>query len=94
MPLLEAPALRDQMRTIPSWSLQDRLIHRIYEFPDFLAAMAFVNAVACLAEDAQHHPDIDIRWNKVTLALTTHDEGGLTTRDFDLARRADAAVGG
>ncbi len=94
MPLLEAPALRDQMRTIPSWSLQDRLILRTYEFPDFVAAMAFVNAVARRAEDAQHHPDIDIRWNKVTLALTTHDEGGLTAKDFELARRADAAAVG
>jgi len=94
MPLLEVPAIRDQKRTIPSWSLQDRLIHRTYEFSDFVAAMAFVNAVASLAEDAQHHPDIDIRWNKVTLALTTHDEGGLTARDFDLARRADAVAGG
>lgn len=94
MPLLEAPAIRDQMRTIPSWSLQDRLIHRTYEFSDFVAAMAFVNAVASQAEDAQHHPDIDIRWNKVTLALTTHDEGGLTAKDFDLARRADTAAGG
>ena len=94
MPLLEAPALRDQMRTIPSWSLQDRLILRTYEFPDFVAAMAFVNAVARRAEDAQHHPDIDIRWNKVTLALTTHDEGGLTATDFELARRADAAAVG
>lgn len=94
MPLLEAPAIRDQMRTIPSWSLQDRLILRAYEFPDFLAAMVFVNAVARMAEEAQHHPDIDIRWNKVTLALTTHDEGGLTAKDFELARRADAAAVG
>lgn len=94
MPLFETPALRDQMRTIPSWSLQDRLIHRAYEFPDFLAAMVFVNAVARMAEEAQHHPDIDIRWNKVTLALTTHDEGGLTAKDFELARRADAAAVG
>jgi len=48
-----------------------------------------VNAVAALAEQAWHHPDIDIRWNKVTLTLTTHDAGGLTQKDFDLARQLD-----
>jgi len=51
--------------------------------------MEFVNAVARLAEQAGHHPDIDIRYNKVTLSLTTHDEGGLTEKDFDLAMKAD-----
>ena len=51
--------------------------------------MKFVNAVAKAAEKACHHPDIDIRWNKVTLALTTHDAGGLTEKDFDLARKFD-----
>jgi 4a-hydroxytetrahydrobiopterin dehydratase len=52
--------------------------------------MKFVNAVAQLAEQFQHHPDMDIRWNKVTLALTTHDAGGLAEKDFALARRCDA----
>ena len=56
---------------------------------DFPEAMKFVNAVAEIAEQAQHHPDIDIRWNKVTLALTTHDAGGLTEKDFALARACD-----
>ena len=51
--------------------------------------MKFVDAVALLAEQAWHHPDIDIRWNKVTLTLTTHDAGGLTEKDFDLARKFD-----
>jgi 4a-hydroxytetrahydrobiopterin dehydratase len=52
--------------------------------------MKFVNAVATLAEEAQHHPDIDVRWNRVTLALSTHDAGGLTEKDFTLARQCDA----
>ena len=55
--------------------------------------MKFVNAVAVLAEQAQHHPDLDVRWNKVTLALTTHDAGGLTEKDFALARQCDALSG-
>ena len=54
-----------------------------------MAAMKFVNAVADIAEKSQHHPDIDIRWNKVTLALSTHDAGGLTKKDFDLATQFD-----
>jgi 4a-hydroxytetrahydrobiopterin dehydratase len=66
------------------------VIARTFEFKDFPAAMNFVNAVATLAEQAQHHPDIDVRWNKVTLALTTHDAGGLTEKDFALARQCDA----
>ena len=64
-------------------------ITRVFQFRDFSTAMEFVNAVARLAEQANHHPDIDIRWNKVTLSLTTHDEGGLTEKDFDLAMKAD-----
>jgi 4a-hydroxytetrahydrobiopterin dehydratase len=64
-------------------------IVRTYQFKDFPAAIKFVNAVAKLAEQAWHHPDIDIRWNKVTLTLTTHDAGGLTEKDFDLAGKFD-----
>jgi 4a-hydroxytetrahydrobiopterin dehydratase len=93
MALLETSEIRDQMRTIPSWTLLDRMIQRIYEFPDFVGAMVFVNAIALHAEDVQHHPDIDIRWNKVTLTLTTHDAGGLTLMDFEVARQADGISG-
>ena len=75
---------------LPQWKRNDEIISRTFEFKDFPAAMDFVNAVATLAEQAQHHPDIDVRWNKVTLALTTHDVGGLTEKDFALARECDA----
>ena len=66
-----------------------RRLSRTFQFKDFPAAIKFVNAVAELAEKAWHHPDIDIRWNKVTLTLTTHDAGGLTEKDFVLARKFD-----
>lgn len=62
---------------------------RQYEFKDFLSAMQFVNDVAALAEKHNHHPDIDIRWNKVTLTLTTHDAGGVTEKDISLAKEID-----
>jgi len=74
---------------IPGWKMQDGKIMRTYEFKDFPAAVQFVQAVAIAAEQAWHHPDIDIRWNKVTLTLTTHDAGGLTGKDFSLARQFD-----
>ena len=72
------------------WQRNGEIITRTFQFQDFPAAMQFVNAVAQVAEQVQHHPDIDIRWNKVTLALTTHDAGGLTQKDFALARQCDA----
>jgi len=75
--------------TVPAWRRQGDAIVRNFQFPDFPAAMAFVNQVAALAEAAAHHPDIDIRWNRVTLLLTTHDAGGLTEQDFSLARQID-----
>lgn len=78
------------LQTVPLWKRRAQVIRRTFEFKDFPVAMRFVNRVATIAERAWHHPDIDIRWNKVTLALTTHDQGGLTARDFALATRCDA----
>jgi 4a-hydroxytetrahydrobiopterin dehydratase len=89
MPKLDAAQIVLAGATVPNWSRQGDAISRTFQFKDFPAALKFVNAVAGLAEQAWHHPDIDIRWNKVTLALTTHDAGGLTQKDFDLARQFD-----
>ena len=75
---------------MPQWQRDGEIISRTYEFKDFAAAMKFVNQVADLAEQAHHHPDMDIRWNRVALALTTHDAGGLTEKDFALAKQCDA----
>jgi 4a-hydroxytetrahydrobiopterin dehydratase len=69
----------------PTWALVKGELQKTYAFADFRAAMAFVNRVADAAEAADHHPDIDIRYSKVTLALSTHDAGGLTERDTALA---------
>jgi 4a-hydroxytetrahydrobiopterin dehydratase len=75
--------------SVPQWRKKGAVITRTYKFKDFVVAIKFVNAVARLAEKAWHHPDIDIRWNRVTLALTTHDAGGLTAKDFELAAKFD-----
>ena len=74
---------------VPKWKKKGSAISRTYQLKDFVAAMKFVNRIARLAEKAWHHPDIDIRWNKVTLTLTTHDAGGLTEKDFELAQKFD-----
>ncbi|MCG8346682.1 MAG: 4a-hydroxytetrahydrobiopterin dehydratase [Chloroflexales bacterium] len=75
------------------WSRQGDQIRKTYKLATFPAALAFVMHVGFLAEAAGHHPDIDIRYNKVTLGLTTHDAGGLTAKDFDLAAAADEVMG-
>ncbi|MGB5813703.1 MAG: 4a-hydroxytetrahydrobiopterin dehydratase [Thermoanaerobaculia bacterium] len=86
--ILSNTEITKALKTAPGWKTKDRrkAITRTYKFPNFRAAMAFVNFVAELAEARDHHPDIDVRYSKVTLTLTTHSEGGLTGKDFLLAR--------
>lgn len=78
----------------PDWSETGGAIHRTFLFKDFAEAMRFVNAIAAAAEADQHHPDILVRWNKVTLTLSTHDVGGISAKDFALAGKADRLFGG
>jgi 4a-hydroxytetrahydrobiopterin dehydratase len=79
---------------LPGWELAGAEIVKEYKFAGFVAAIAFVNRLADRAEAANHHPDIDIRWNKVRLALSTHSEGGLTQKDFGLATEIEALAAG
>ena len=72
-----------------NWSIEEDMLTRTYEFADFVAAIAFVDQVAAAAEEAQHHPDIDIRYNRVRITLTTHDDGGISDKDLQLADRLD-----
>ncbi len=80
------------LNSVPEWSEVGGEIQRTYQFADFNESMGFVNKIAKIAEDLQHHPDVLIRYNKVTLTLTTHDAGGITEKDFDLARKIDALL--
>ena len=73
----------------PGWAREGDTITRTYQLADFNESMGFVTRVALAAEKADHHPDIDIRWNKVTLTLSTHSEGGITANDLDLADLSD-----
>ncbi len=87
MPKLTDSELESALHALPGWQLEDGKLVRDYTFPDFVAAVAFVNKVAAVAESANHHPDIDIRYNQVRLGLISHDSGGITRRDIKLATR-------
>jgi 4a-hydroxytetrahydrobiopterin dehydratase len=89
MPALTAKQAGLHLKTVPDWSRRAQTIHRTFKFGGFLKSMDFVNRIARKAQKISHHPDIDIRFNKVTLKLTTHDEGGITKKDFSLARQCD-----
>jgi 4a-hydroxytetrahydrobiopterin dehydratase len=91
MPALSEEQAASRLKSLPEWKIIAGELVRTYQFKDFRASLRFVNQVAELAEAAGHHPDIDIRYNKVRLALITHDAGGLTNKDFDLAALADGA---
>ena len=89
VPKLAEEEIQSRLAALPGWTRQESAIRRTYLFPSFREAIAFVAAVAEAAEEADHHPDIDIRYRTVTLALTTHDVRGLTVKDMALAAQAD-----
>lgn len=91
MQKLSDEQIGENLDSIPEWSELNGAIQRTFQFQDFAASMLFVNKVADLAEAADHHPDILVRYNKVTLTLSTHDAGGITDKDFALAKRVDGA---
>ena len=90
---LDEPALHTAVAGLKYWNLKDGELVRELEFKDFVKAMVFVNHVAETAEAAGHHPDIDIRYNRVRLALVTHDVGGITKHDINMAAALDEALG-
>jgi 4a-hydroxytetrahydrobiopterin dehydratase len=90
--LLDDEEIEQRLDELGDWEREGDEIQKVFEFDDFSAAIAFVNDVARLAERYDHHPDIDIRWNKVRLVLSTHSEGGLTSLDFDLAGDIEQSI--
>ena len=87
--LIKADEAKMRLKKVPEWELEKKHIERTFEFDDFSESIDFVNGVAEVAEDEEHHPDFDIRYNKVRLILSTHSKGGLTELDFNLAERID-----
>jgi 4a-hydroxytetrahydrobiopterin dehydratase len=90
MNLLTEPQIAAELSTVTAWSRDGDSITTVTERADFRDSLLYVGAVAYLAEAANHHPDVAIAWNKVTLTLSTHSAGGLTAADFALARQISA----
>jgi 4a-hydroxytetrahydrobiopterin dehydratase len=87
MPRLSEAEIRQALGQLDGWQPRGNAIERVLEFPSFKDAISFVNRVAGIAEDVNHHPDITINYNQVTLSLTSHDSGGVTHRDINFAAR-------
>lgn len=90
--LLDEEEIEQRLDELGDWEREGDEIQKVFEFDDFPGAIKFVTDVARLAESKDHHPDIDIRYNKVKLVLTTHSEGGLTRWDFDLANEVEQSI--
>ncbi len=90
MALLNDTDINEDLKKLPGWTRQGAELIKTFEFKDFVQAVGFVNSVSTLAQKANHHPDIDIRWNKVILVLSTHSEGGITRKDMRLAMDIDS----
>ena len=89
---LEDAEIQSRLGDAPGWEVAGGALTKTFSFGNFVESMQFVNRLAQAAEAAQHHPDIDIRYAKVTIALSTHDSGGITEKDFAMAQEADAAA--
>jgi 4a-hydroxytetrahydrobiopterin dehydratase len=89
MPALHSKQIKLHLQAVPNWSKRAQTIRRTFKFEGFLKGIDFVNQIARKAQKMNHHPDIDIRFDQVTLTLTTHDEGGITEKDFLLAKQCD-----
>jgi len=92
--VLSADEIQERMQQVPEWESDDSSISRTFEFDGYMEGIEFVNRVAAIAEELNHHPDLDVRYGWVDVSLTSHDVGGITERDFAAAQRIDALVPG
>jgi 4a-hydroxytetrahydrobiopterin dehydratase len=90
MELLDNQAIEARLADLEGWSREGDAIAKTFELEDFVGSVEFVNKLVEPAEDMNHHPDLTVSWNKVTVSITTHAAGGLTENDFELAKRIDA----
>jgi len=93
-PLLSDIDIQRRLGALPGWTRRGDAITKVFTFRGFPEAVAFVDTLVAPAEQMNHHPDIDVRYNKVIITLSTHDSGGLTLNDLSLAEKIDAAGGG
>jgi 4a-hydroxytetrahydrobiopterin dehydratase len=94
VPALSKVEIHDKLKAMPQWSQMGKSIQKKFNFKSFMPAIDFVNKVAEAAEKAGHHPDITINYSVVGISLSTHSEGGITEKDFALARQIDQLAGG
>ncbi len=92
-PVLSEAEIHNALLTLQGWRKNGEAIERLFEFPNFVEAMGFVNRIAEAAEAVNHHPDITINYNKVKLTLVSHDAGGITQRDIRMAGKINEIVG-
>ena len=90
MTVLTDAYVRRKLKSLPGWNIRGAAIRKVFKKKDFVQAMGFVQSVALLAEKMDHHPDIDIRWNTITLVLSTHSKGGITPMDIALAQQINS----
>jgi 4a-hydroxytetrahydrobiopterin dehydratase len=90
MALLSDDEIRDRLENLDGWQREGDAIRKQFELQDFKGSVDFVNRLTPVAEDMNHHPDLEISWNKVTVRISTHSEGGLTGNDFELASKIDS----
>ena len=89
MPALTTKEISLRLKAVPDWSKRAKTIRRTFKFEEFMTGIDFMRRIAKQTLKINHQPDIDIRYDKVTLTLTTHDEGGITEKDFSFARKCD-----
>jgi 4a-hydroxytetrahydrobiopterin dehydratase len=94
MALLSDEEIEDRLRRLDGWEREGGAIRKRFELDDFKGSVDFVNRLTPAAEEMNHHPDLEISWNKVTVSLSTHSQGGLTDSDFELAGKIDSVAGG
>jgi 4a-hydroxytetrahydrobiopterin dehydratase len=92
--MLSDIAIQRELGKLSGWSRRGDALTKTFQFKDFLSGIDFIGAVAKAAESAKHHPDIDIRYTKITCTLSTHDAGGITQKDLDLAAQIEKIAGG
>ena len=90
MTVMTDAIVRRKLKSLPGWNIRGASIRKVFKKKDFVQAMGFVQSVALLAEKMDHHPDIDIRWNTITLVLSTHSKGGITPMDIALAQQINS----